>query len=769
MNARALPQKPTNAARSIDPGSPAREAEADRVADRIVRGNGDRFEPSIAPATSSMQAQVPQSVPAVARSVLASSGQPLLAGTRERLESRFGSDFSHVRIHADAHAAASAHALKAQAYTVGNHIVFGAGRYIPAFDAGHHLLAHELTHVLQQGAAPPHNRGRLGINQASVGLYRKELPEADAEEKKQEGADDPAKDKTVAKPSFTDGLDYDAIAKELHDAMAGLGTDEEAVYYALNRLHRDPKAIETLASRYKSTYKADLIDDIRDEFSGSELEYALQLLNAGNSGSEQAITGLPSSDKEWIAAVQRLNAAFEGIGTDEEAVFAVLTPFGRMLEKITVLKVIYKQVVHRELRDDIVDEMSGSERDYALWLTGEQPIHREESKATAAAQSILAYIKSEAAKRSKTPPSIDPNSDFVKVLKSRYLADYFKDPSAKSGQQVVDQGIGRQMEGQEDGLGGAKVRAPGGKWRQVRNQWELMAITWLNQQKLPAQLKQMKGMPLLKNLQGLPDELGAATDILRDENTAKLPYIDIPALIGKVNPDITDINADVRGGGKNISQLMHWATGVKYAAQKPEALRELFLAYETWHLEGWDVFGQDSLNDLIAENQGRMLGSELLKGKAGQLRGESDLMPFLDRTFAESRAWVGTLLRMRKEALDAWILDKQQKPASMHWMEKEQIWPSLTVYQMLADGTAQDEVKKSFIVDAAIEIYTLVFEADEWEKAHGEIELTALEKALVRGDLDKVLAVMAKAEVGKASIGDLIEAKSAIDGLKGVK
>jgi hypothetical protein len=66
------------------------------------------------------------------------------------MESRFHHDFSSVRIHTDTHAAASAQAIHAQAYTVGQDIVFGAGQYRPGTTAGQYLLAHELAHVVQQ-------------------------------------------------------------------------------------------------------------------------------------------------------------------------------------------------------------------------------------------------------------------------------------------------------------------------------------------------------------------------------------------------------------------------------------------------------------------------------------------------------------------------------------------------------------------------------------------------------------------------------------------
>jgi len=68
-------------------------------------------------------------------------------------EPRFGHDFSHVRVHADGHAASAARALDARAFTVGNDIVFDAGEYAPATTAGRTLLAHELAHIVQQHAS----------------------------------------------------------------------------------------------------------------------------------------------------------------------------------------------------------------------------------------------------------------------------------------------------------------------------------------------------------------------------------------------------------------------------------------------------------------------------------------------------------------------------------------------------------------------------------------------------------------------------------------
>ncbi|MCW5883012.1 MAG: DUF4157 domain-containing protein [Anaerolineae bacterium] len=93
--------------------------------------------------------------PPIVHAALRSPGRPLDAAARAALEPRLGADFSHVRVHTDAQAAASARSVNALAYTVGRDVVFGAGQYAPSTRAGQRLLAHELTHVIQQGTASP--------------------------------------------------------------------------------------------------------------------------------------------------------------------------------------------------------------------------------------------------------------------------------------------------------------------------------------------------------------------------------------------------------------------------------------------------------------------------------------------------------------------------------------------------------------------------------------------------------------------------------------
>lgn len=78
------------------------------------------------------------------------NGQPLPGGVRSFMEDRFGADFSGVRVHTDPAAAGLSHQIQAQAFTYGNDIYLGTGRYEPGTGAGKRLLAHELTHVVQQ-------------------------------------------------------------------------------------------------------------------------------------------------------------------------------------------------------------------------------------------------------------------------------------------------------------------------------------------------------------------------------------------------------------------------------------------------------------------------------------------------------------------------------------------------------------------------------------------------------------------------------------------
>jgi hypothetical protein len=158
----------------------AYEQEADAVAEQVMRAPlmvqrcacgrpaGDDGECASCKAQRMMLQRSSDGVggseaPPSVHETLSRSGQPLEPTTRSSMESRFGQDFSGVRVHTDSQAARSAADMNARAYTVGQKVVFGAGQYAPATAGGRYLIAHELVHTVQQrGTADYVQRGLLG-------------------------------------------------------------------------------------------------------------------------------------------------------------------------------------------------------------------------------------------------------------------------------------------------------------------------------------------------------------------------------------------------------------------------------------------------------------------------------------------------------------------------------------------------------------------------------------------------------------------------------
>jgi hypothetical protein len=104
--------------------------------------------------------------------VMRATGEPLDQETLASMESHLGHDFSRVRVHTDERAAESASEVNALAYTIGQDIVFAHGRYAPRSAEGQKLLAHELTHTIQQSAGPSHPGGTAPIGAPHSHLER---------------------------------------------------------------------------------------------------------------------------------------------------------------------------------------------------------------------------------------------------------------------------------------------------------------------------------------------------------------------------------------------------------------------------------------------------------------------------------------------------------------------------------------------------------------------------------------------------------------------
>jgi hypothetical protein len=141
------------------PQDPA-EQEADRVADEVMRtpaGYSGPIRAAPAEVVPARSARPPDgAAPDLAARIDDAGrpgGQPLPPDSRDFMERRFRRDFSGVRIHADPAAGELARQVGARAFTTGNHVFFAAGEFRPGGETGQHLLAHELTHMLQQRGA----------------------------------------------------------------------------------------------------------------------------------------------------------------------------------------------------------------------------------------------------------------------------------------------------------------------------------------------------------------------------------------------------------------------------------------------------------------------------------------------------------------------------------------------------------------------------------------------------------------------------------------
>ena len=371
--------------------------------------------------------------------------------------------------------------------------------------------------------------------------------------------------------------------------------------------------------------------------------------------------------------------------------------------------------------------------------TGAQAQRNADPNARAAAdtQKLLQYIRAQARVMAKKPMMIDKESMFYQRMSQHYLKDYLANPNPQTGQAAVDK-TGAQFDP-------AKAD-PNDYWEGNVGEWNAHAV--------PPGVKLLLG-------DGAPERMGAATDALSKENRAHLPYLDVPQLIGNANTD-TGKDADVFGGGKNISQLMHWATGVRYADKDPTVMRDLFLAYENYHLEGWDNFGQDSINDLISEDAGRIMGRQL---QGGQLN-EKNLQGKLNDGFNESRAWVGSLIKMRQGQLDKMITSPTAPVSNMWWSKKPEDqykeWGETSFQQDLLAGKSVEDLKKDPRTKHLAEIYSLIYYSDDWQKQNGKIKHSNFTESMMEGKYDKVFEKSVKNEelTGREKVDAYLDAKA---------
>ena len=237
------------------------EQEANRMADMVMRvpepgvqrtcacgnlGTGEECEECRKKGEPGLQRRTvggmggPREAPPIILEALQYGGRPLDTQTRSFMEERFGRDFSTVRIYTDAHASSSAEAVNSLAYTVGQDIAFRAGSFEPSTEQGKHLLAHELTHTLQQNnraeilpgtfhvdhktVSDASGRGRAEVHSHQVSVQKKTAPSP---------KDDPARFEAVhenlfvrapggGSPASWTTAAADSVKKQFRDAIKTL-------------------------------------------------------------------------------------------------------------------------------------------------------------------------------------------------------------------------------------------------------------------------------------------------------------------------------------------------------------------------------------------------------------------------------------------------------------------------------------------------------------------------------------------------------------------
>jgi hypothetical protein len=254
-------------------------------------------------------------------------------------------DFSNVRVHTDAKAEASARAVGALAYTVGHHVVFGSGQHAPDGTPGRSLMAHELAHVVQQGGSAQQDGAPRLQRQAGPGG----------------GGGGGLSDEMLKQ-----------VARQLRKAMAGLGTDEDAIYAAMAGRTQDQ--VNAIERAYRDLFGRDLGADLRGELNNSELRH-LATLSPGAAPGAEGSAAEQSAGLAQMVALQ-LQHAIEGLGTDEASIHATLT--GRSADERLAIKQAYTRATGRALEADLRDEMSGTDLAQAVLLLNQGMLEPED-------------------------------------------------------------------------------------------------------------------------------------------------------------------------------------------------------------------------------------------------------------------------------------------------------------------------------------------------------------------------------------------------------
>jgi hypothetical protein len=252
------------------------------------------------------------------------SGRRLSRDELQWHEPRAGANLDEVRVHEGAVPERWATLLGARAFTIGRDVVVG-GEYAPGTDTGRRLMAHELSHVVMaRGHAPVLARVALAA------------------------------------------ADFDALADSLHDSITATAADEELIYVALQKLERDPTAINSLTNAYKSRHTTDLLTDLGARLKGHGLDLAKTLLGA--KGGLTVATKPPSTAAEYEAVARAVNTALAAKSVDAAGVYAALLPLAQNPSQAATLKTTYATLFTTGLEAAVTAKLTGAGQSYALYL-----------------------------------------------------------------------------------------------------------------------------------------------------------------------------------------------------------------------------------------------------------------------------------------------------------------------------------------------------------------------------------------------------------------
>ena len=257
------------------------------------------------------------------------NGSRLPVSARRFMDNAFGMDFGQVNIHTGPEAVQMNRQLGARAFTHGSDIYFNAGEYKPDSPRGKKLLAHELTHVVQQTG---HTLS-------------------------------PQVQRTPEEAGGLDSRMLDQVARQLREAMAGWGTDEEAIYSALSG--RTQEQVDAISERYQALFRRNLLADLQDELTEDEMRH-LAIFSPGATASTGGATG------RYDMIANQLHRAMDRWGTDESSIFSAL--MGRTPDEIVEITAAYRRLTNRSLES----ELSGSDLTRASRLLNQGVLNAED-------------------------------------------------------------------------------------------------------------------------------------------------------------------------------------------------------------------------------------------------------------------------------------------------------------------------------------------------------------------------------------------------------